>query len=256
MCPASGRTTSWRAGDAVAQRLGRRRRRQGIVRADDDQRGTGDGGEAGPGVGPRLQRLEAVDDAFGACWRGRSPASCSGTAPAACAAGPTSFGQHRLQHRVRAALASRRLQAHAVGPGLVGVGLGAGVGEDQRAAALRRQPMHGERDVAAHRQAADDRVLAAEVPQQRQHVVGVVVDRQGRRPARLAEVAQVGRDERPAVRRGGVQRLPHAGVEREPVQQDQRPSPAGLQPRDRLPTHLDRVARRHRRYDHTMRSTP
>ena len=235
MCPASGRTTSWRAGDAVTQRSpptdggvsassAPTMTSVGQVMAASPGRASGRVFSASrpstmPSAVLRLDdRLELLRDRAGRLRRRADQ-----------------LRQHRLQHRLRAALARRGLQAHAVGLALVGVGLGAGVGEDQRPAALRREAMHGERDVAAHRQAADDRVLAAQVPQQRQHVVGVVVDRQGRRPARLSEVAQVGRDERPAVRRGRVQRLPHAGVEREPVQQDHRASPAGLQPRDRLP---------------------
>ena len=57
---------------------------------------------------------------------------------------------------------------------------GAGVAEDQCAHHLRMRELELERDVAAERQAADDGLLDAEVPQQRRHILdrellGVVV---------------------------------------------------------------------------------
>ena len=106
----------------------------------------------------------------------------------------------------------------------------AAMGQHERANPLAGSPMDGERNVAAHRQSADDGALDAKRPQQRQYIVCVIVHRRRRRPRRFAEVAQVGRDEPPAVERRGMKRRPHVGAERKGVQENDGRACAGLQP--------------------------
>ena len=73
-----------------------------------------------------------------------------------------------------------------------GVGLRFRVGEDQPLKVARRVAEDRERDVAAHRHAADDGLVDVQRIEQIDHVAGVVVDRGRRRIAgSAAEAAQV-----------------------------------------------------------------
>ena len=76
-------------------------------------------------------------------------------------------------------------------------------------------PQHRERDVAAHRQAADDGVVNVQRVEQIDDVAGVVVDRDcaGGSPCSAVEAAEVRRDDAPAALGERQLRLPHAGVE-------------------------------------------
>ena len=79
--------------------------------------------------------------------------------------------------------------------------LGSGVGQDHASKIPRRVPEHRERDVTAHRQAADDRLVDVERIEQVDDVGSKFVNRGGDVVSgRSVEPAELGRDDAPAMR--------------------------------------------------------
>src|SRR5207253_10041218 len=91
-------------------------------------------------------------------------------------------------------------------------------------------PEHCERDVTAHRQAADDSIFSdVELVEQIDGIAGVVVYRRRRRVVlSVAEPAKLGRDDPPAALSERQLRLPHARIERESVDEDEHARTAAL----------------------------
>jgi hypothetical protein len=92
--------------------------------------------------------------------------------------------------------ATRGQHLLAAGPGVVGIGLGAGVGQDQAGEALREEAGEGERDVAAHRHAADGHRWVTPIRSSSSATLRakLSIDGSGQR-GRLAEAGQVGEDQ-------------------------------------------------------------
>ena len=123
------------------------------------------------------------------------------------------------------------------------VRLGTRVGEDQALETLRRQAVHRERHVAAHGKPGDRRTIDLEAVHQREDVTRVGVHRRRLVPERrVAESAQIRRDEPDAGRHAVQLRPPHLGPQRKPVHEDDRPPGPGFKDRHPSAGSFDRLA--------------
>ena len=199
-------------------------RRQRVGLAHDDQGGHGDPGQFAGGVGPVLHGLQGADE----------PGRGVGHEPADVldqlrAFGPGLLAQQAAQQRLdeggRADPCHLVLLVGAALEDLGGVGRGPGVGEDQARDPLRVLAQEGEGHVAAHRQPAQHHPPQAQPVEQAGHQVGVAghgVAVHAVRGAGAAEAEQVGGDHPPGRREVLDLGRPHAGVQREGVEQHER----------------------------------
>ncbi len=113
---------------------------------------------------------------------------------------------------------------------------------------------HRKDDVATHRQPADDRAFDVQLVEQVDGVPGVVVDGcRGRVAGAVTKPAEFGHNQAPSAARKHELRVPHAGIQREAVNEDKRagrPRLAGRrdveisQPADSQHGHVSTAGRR------------
>ena len=199
-CPAPRNDDELGAGDARLHPLGKLRRRERVLVADDDERGAADRFEHGGRIRPAPQRESAPAIASVELAQDQDRRVCC-----------TSSGLSRRvdSPRRRGSISRRRrwrlwrARARASAPALDrprSVGLRPGVGKNQRAEIPGRMAEQRKRDVAAHRQAADHRLVDVQPIEQVDDVAGVVVDRFSRRIAGAAvEAAELWGDDAPAL---------------------------------------------------------
>ena len=158
--PAPSMTTSRAPGDLVAMLS----RRAGGVSASSWPTtisvGTRIVASVGRRVGPVAQRLQRGDDRLRPLRRADALALPRRTSAVASVAGPSSFGSICSTTADGGLRRGEGDQLVAVGLGGVVVRLGLRVGQDQAAQPVGVLADEGEGDVAAHRQAAEDDLLA------------------------------------------------------------------------------------------------
>ena len=135
---------------------------------------------------------------------------------------PQQLRHHVAGHARRPLAIDQRHHAAAIRAPFRRVGARARVGQDHGSRQCRHPAEHRERDIAAHRQSADDRRLDLELAHQINHIVRIVVDarrRVGIRQRRSAEAAHVRRDQPPACGQSLRLALPHRRTQRKGVRE-------------------------------------
>jgi len=131
--------------------------------------------------------------------------------------------QHLAGDRLRPLRLDQLQQLFASGLALGRIGLRARVGENQALYIARGEAQHRERDVAAHRQPANHRLLHVEGVEQIDDLPGIVVHRRRRRIGGAAvEAAQLRDNPVPAGIGERELPFPHPRVERKGVEQHER----------------------------------
>ena len=216
-CAGDGREA--RARDRGGDLLHLGGRRHLVAVTAHDQHRAGDRRQLARSVGAVAQRLDAGDQAGGACLGARAQVRDQRGGRG----GGQQAWQAGCQVRGGAVTVDDLDRGRASGARLGAVGSGARVGEDQRRQPLAVAGGERERGVAAHRHTEQRRARDVQAVEQRGQVVGQIGERVASAvERRVAEAARVDGDDAPV--RGQLVREPRPDVarEREWVQQHER----------------------------------